>query len=78
MAASSRRADRRSRIGLVDAPAVLVSGAVALAAIAGATVAVCLGHIDAGTYSGLVGVALGGAVGVGSHAAGVNQSKPQA
>lgn len=54
----------------------LIGGLVALAAIAGATVAVCLGHIDAGTYSGLVGVALGGAVGVGAHAAGVSQAAP--
>jgi len=53
----------------------LIGGVIALAAIVGATVAVCLGHIDAGAYTGLVGVALGGGVGAGAHAAGVTQAK---
>lgn len=51
----------------------LIGGATTLAAIIGATVAVCLGQIDAQAYSGIVGVALGGGIGVGAHAAGVRQ-----
>lgn len=53
----------------------LIGGVIAIVAIVGATVAVCLGHIDAGAYTGLVGVALGGGVGAGAHAAGVTQAK---
>lgn len=53
----------------------LIGGVIALAAIVGATIAVCLGHIDSGAYTGLVGVALGGGVGAGAHAAGVTQAK---
>lgn len=49
---------------------LLVSAAVAIVAIAAATVAVSLGKIDAQTYSALVGVFGGAGVGVGAHAAG--------
>lgn len=35
---------------------------VVLAAIVSATVAVCLGHVDAQTYSAIVGAALGGGI----------------
>lgn len=59
---------------MISQPAI-IGGVIALAAIVGATVAVCLGHIDAGAYTGLVGVALGGGVGAGAHAAGVTQAK---
>lgn len=52
-----------------------VGAIVAIVAIIGATVAVCLGHIDAGAYTGIVGAGLGGGIGAGAHAAGVNQSK---
>lgn len=41
-------------------------------ALVGATVAVCLGHIDQQSYVGLVGLALGGGIGVGAHAAGTS------
>ena len=44
----------------------------ALAGVVGATVAVCLGHIDSPTYIGLVGPVLGVGVGAGIHAQGVN------
>lgn len=40
--------------------------------IAGATVAVCLGKIDAPTYIGIVGPVLGIGVGAGVHAAGTS------
>jgi len=59
---------------MTTSPAI-AGAAVALAAIIGATVAVCLGHIDAGAYSGLIGVALGGGVGAGAHAVGATQAK---
>lgn len=45
---------------------------VGLAGVIGATVAVCLGHIDAPTYIGVVGPVLGVGVGAGIHAAGVD------
>ena len=44
----------------------------ALAGVAGATVAVCLGHIDQPTYIGLVGPILGVGIGAGVHAQGVD------
>lgn len=44
----------------------------ALAGVTGATVAVCLGHIDQPTYIGLVGPVLGVGVGAGIHAQGVS------
>lgn len=53
----------------------LIGGVVAIIAILGATVAVCLGNIDAGTFAGIVGAGLGGGIGAGAHAAGVNQAK---
>lgn len=53
----------------------LAGAAVAIFAVAGATVAVCLGHIDSSTYSTIVGGALVGGIGVGAHAAGVQQGK---
>lgn len=43
----------------------------ALAGVIGATVAVCLGHIDQSTYIALVGPILGVGVGAGVHANGV-------
>lgn len=49
---------------------LIFSGVVAVCAIAGATVAVCLGHIDASTYSAIVAGFGGAGVGVGAHAAG--------
>lgn len=54
-------------------PASIPGAALAIVAIAGATVAVCLGHIDSSSYTGIVGVALGGGIGAGAHAAGVKQ-----
>lgn len=54
----------------------LIGAAVAVVAIVGATVAVCIGHIDAGTFAGLVGGASGAGLGVGAHAAGVRQGTP--
>lgn len=53
----------------------IIGGVIALAALVCATVAVCLGKIDAGAYTGLVGVVLGGGVGAGAHAAGVTQAR---
>lgn len=49
---------------------LITSAAVAAVAIAGSTVAVCLGHIDASTYAAIVGAVTGASVGVGAHAAG--------
>lgn len=49
---------------------LVTSAVVALVAIAGATVAVCLGHIDASTYAAIVAGVTGASVGVGAHAAG--------
>lgn len=49
---------------------LIVSGAVAVVAIAGSTVAVCLGHIDASTFAAIVGGVTGAGIGVGAHAAG--------
>lgn len=49
---------------------LVVSAGVALAAIASATVAVVLGHIDASTYAAIVGGVTGAGLGVGAHAAG--------
>lgn len=45
---------------------------VGLAGVIGATVAVCLGQIDAPTYIGVVGPVLGVGVGAGVHASGAN------
>ena len=44
--------------------------ALGIVGIVGATVAVCLGHIDAPTYIAVVGPVLGVGVGAGVHAAG--------
>lgn len=54
----------------------IIGAAVAIVAIIGATVAVCLGQIDGGTFAGLVGVCAGGGIGAGAHAAGVKQAQP--
>lgn len=54
----------------------LMGGIIAVVAIIGATVAVCLGHIDTSTYSGIVGVGIGGGLGVGAHSSGVSQGTP--
>lgn len=53
----------------------VIGGIVAITAIVGATIAVCLGHIDAGAYAGIVGGFGGVGVGAGAHAAGVAQSR---
>jgi hypothetical protein len=53
-----------------------IGGAIALVAVIGATVAVCLGHITASDFQGIIGVALGAGVGLGAHAAGVKQGTP--
>lgn len=53
----------------------VIGGAVAIIAILSATVAVCTGHIDGGTFAGLVGSAMGVGIGAGAHAAGVTQGK---
>lgn len=45
---------------------------IGLAAVVGATVAVCLGHIDTSTYVAIVGPLAGIGVGAGVHAAGTN------
>lgn len=48
---------------------------VAVTAIIGATVAVCLGQIDGQAYSTLVGTVAGIGVGAGVHASGVAQRR---
>lgn len=53
-----------------------VGGAIAMAAVIGATIAVCLGKIDAAGFTGIVGAFGGIGAGAGAHAAGVNQAKP--
>jgi hypothetical protein len=45
---------------------------IGLAAVVGASVAVCLGHIDQSTYIAVVAAFGGVGVGAGVHAAGVN------
>lgn len=54
----------------------LTGAIVTVVVVVGATVAVCLGHIDAGTFAGIVGAGLGGGIGAGAHAAGVKQGTP--
>lgn len=54
----------------------IAGAAVALAAIAGATVAVCLGQIDGATYVAIVGTFGAFGAGAGAHASGVTQGKP--
>lgn len=54
----------------------LIGGIVAIVAIVGATVAVCLGHIDGAGYLGLVAALAGAGVGAGAHASGVKQGTP--
>lgn len=49
---------------------LIVSGVVAVCAIAAATVAVVLGHIDPQTFAAIVGAFGGAGIGVGAHAAG--------
>jgi hypothetical protein len=56
--------------------ATIIGGTIAIVAVVGATVAVCLGHISASDYQGIIGVALGAGVGIGAHAAGVKQGTP--
>lgn len=55
---------------------IIVGGIVAAIAIAGATVAVCLGHIDSATFVAVVGTFGGVVTGAGAHASGVTQGKP--
>lgn len=59
----------------MNLPAGLYGAAVAAIAIIAATVAVCLHAIDGGTYGGIVGAGLGGALGAGAHASGVKQGR---
>lgn len=47
---------------------------IGLASVVGATVAVCLGHIDQSTYIAIVAAVGGVGLGAGVHAAGVNTS----
>lgn len=56
------------------APGV-IGGAVAIVAIIGATVAVCLGQIDGAAYASLVSAVAGVGIGAGAHASGVAQNK---
>lgn len=56
----------------------LAGYALAAFAIIGATVAVCLGHIDQQTYATIVGFGAGGGLGVGAHAAGQASGQAQA
>ena len=51
---------------------LLNPAAVAIVAIAAATVALCLGHIDQATFVAIVGSFGGVGIGAGAHAAGVN------
>ena len=51
---------------------------IGVAAIAGATVAVALGHIDGQSYTGLVSGVVGVGLGVGAHATGVSSGNPPA
>lgn len=51
--------------------ALYTSATVSIVAIVGATVALCLGHIDGGAFAGIVGGLGGVGAGVGAHAAGV-------
>lgn len=53
----------------------ITTAVVIVTAIAGATVAVCLGHIDSATYATIVAGGLGLGAGAGAHAAGVQQAK---
>jgi hypothetical protein len=55
---------------------VISAAIVALAAIAAATVAVVTGHIDGQSFVAVVGPLAGVFVGIGAHAAGVNQAQP--
>lgn len=57
-------------MGASQSVPLIVGGVVALGTIAGATVAVCLGHIDAQTFAAIVAGAGGAGIGVGAHAAG--------
>lgn len=54
----------------------IIAGLVAIAAIVGATVGLCLGSLEGGEYVGLVGAFAGFATGAGAHAAGVRQGQP--
>lgn len=63
-------------IGAMNNVTILAGAGIAGLAVVGATVAVCLGHIDSSTYSSIVGGALVGGIGVGAHAAGVKQGQP--
>lgn len=60
----------------MNTPVGIIGGVIAIVAIVGATVAVCLGHIDSSTFSAIVGGGLTGGIGVGAHAAGVKQGQP--
>jgi hypothetical protein len=60
---------------MTNLPGVL-GAAIAIVAIIGATVAVCLGHIDGSAFTGIVAGVGGGGLGAGAHAAGVKQGAP--
>ena len=55
-------------------PTALLGAVVALAAIAAATVAVCLGKITGDAYTAIVGAFAGVGAGAGAHAAGVSSA----
>lgn len=52
--------------------------ATVIVAMVSATVAVCLGHIDAQTYATIVGASIGFGGGVGAHASGVTSGAASA
>lgn len=62
---------------MVTSDTAVLGYALAIVGVIGATVAVCLGHIDAETYIALVGPVVGAGVGVGAHAAGVTTATKQ-
>lgn len=69
-------AGERDTVHGMNAMPGTMAAVIAIVAIIGATVAVCLGHIDASAYSAIIGAGLGGGLGAGAHAAGVNQGTP--
>lgn len=69
MAAAAGERMTSTTPGLTAAVVTLVLG---VAVVAGATVAICLGHIGEATYIALVGPLAGGGLVAGVHAAGVN------
>lgn len=60
----------------MNTPTGVVGAIVSMVAIAAATVALCLGHIDGEAFVALVAGFGGVGVGAGAHAAGVRQGQP--